>query len=57
MKEPISKIDLPWYKVGMVWLMIGLPAIVVVASMTTLVIAHKNAPTIISSSANAGSQD
>lgn len=37
----------PWYKVGMVWIMIGLPFVVVVASMVTLVIAHQNAPIII----------
>lgn len=36
----------PWYRVGMVWLMIGLPAIVVVAALCTAVIAHKNAPQI-----------
>lgn len=34
----------PWYRVGMVWLMIGLPAFVVVASLFTVVIAHQNAP-------------
>lgn len=39
----------PWYKIGMVWMMIGLPMTVVVASMITLVIAHRNAPIIISS--------
>lgn len=55
MKESNSSGDSPWYKVGMVWLMIGLPAVVVVASMTTLVIAHKNAPTIITHSENASS--
>ena len=36
----------PWYRVGMVWLMIGLPAIVVVASLITVVIAHQHAPEI-----------
>lgn len=41
----------PWYRVGMVWLMIGLPFIVVVASMITVTIAVQNAPQIISRSA------
>lgn len=36
----------PWYRVGMVWLMIGLPAIVVVAAVCTAVIAYQNAPEI-----------
>ena len=40
----------PWYKVGMVWVMIGLPAIVVVAALCTAVIAHKNAPEITTQS-------
>lgn len=39
--------QVPWYKVGMVWLMLGLPLAVVVASLVTVVIAHKNAPIII----------
>lgn len=40
----------PWYRVGMVWLMIGLPFIVVVASLVTVTIAYQNAPQIISRS-------
>lgn len=36
----------PWYKVGMVWLMLGLPAVVVVAALCTAVIAYQNAPEI-----------
>lgn len=40
--------DTPWYKIGMVWLMIGLPATVVIASIITLVIAHQNAPLVLS---------
>jgi hypothetical protein len=53
MKKTSSKINaLPWYKVGMVWIMIGLPFTVVVASMVTLVIAHQNAPIIITDSTN-----
>jgi hypothetical protein len=36
----------PWYRVGMVWLMIGLPATVVVASLCTTFIAYQNAPQV-----------
>lgn len=35
-----------WYRVGMVWFAFGLPAAVVIASLVTVVIAHKNAPLI-----------
>ena len=42
-----TKRNTPWYRVGMVWLMIGLPMSAVVASMVTLVIAHQNSPIII----------
>jgi hypothetical protein len=53
MKNTSSKINSPpWYKVGMVWVMIGLPFSVVVASMVTLVIAHQNAPIIITDTTN-----
>ena len=47
MNAPIKPIVQPWYRIGMVWLMIGLPLIVVVASMVTVVIAHQNAPRVI----------
>ncbi len=40
----------PWYKVGMVWVMIGLPFAVVIASTVTFVIAHDNAPLIVTDS-------
>jgi hypothetical protein len=36
----------PWYRIGMVWLMIGLPAVVVIASLVTVIIAHQHAPEI-----------
>ena len=35
-----------WYRVGMAWLAFGLPALVVVAALVTVVIAHNNAPII-----------
>lgn len=37
----------PWYRVGMVWLMITLPLIVVLASLLTVAIAYQNAPNLI----------
>jgi hypothetical protein len=37
----------PWYKYPMVWFVIALPAIAVVASITTLVIAVKHQPIVI----------
>ena len=37
----------PWYRIGMVWLMIGLPAIVVVACLITINIAIENKPQIV----------
>ncbi len=43
----IDKTPVPWYRVGMVWLMIGLPLLAVVASLTTVVIAVKNAPQLV----------
>jgi hypothetical protein len=39
--------ETPWYRIGMVWLMIALPVIAVVASLITVGIAHQNAPSII----------
>jgi len=37
----------PWYKYPMVWFVFALPAIAVVASITTLVIAEKHAPVVL----------
>ena len=44
--------SVPWYKIGMVWVMIGLPFSVVVASMVTMVIAYQNAPIVITDTAS-----
>ena len=38
--------SLPWYRYGIVWLVVILPLIAVAASVTTLFIAHENAPEI-----------
>lgn len=37
----------PWYKFPMAWFVFALPAIAVIASMTTMVIAVKNAPQVL----------
>lgn len=37
---------LPWYRYGMVWIVILLPVSVVIASMFTIAVAFKNAPII-----------
>jgi len=39
--------DKPWYKFPMLWFVIALPTIAVIASITTLVIAVKNAPQVL----------
>lgn len=36
--------SLPWYRYPIVWMAFMLPVIVVVASIITIVIAHKNPP-------------
>ncbi|MGB1011250.1 MAG: hypothetical protein ACPGVP_16120 [Thiolinea sp.] len=41
--------NLPWYRYSIVWLVIILPMIAVAASITTLYIAHQNAPEISTS--------
>lgn len=45
MKSSANTIQsLPWYRYGIVWLVVILPLIAVAASITTLYIAHQNAP-------------
>ena len=46
-QQHTSKESLAWYRYPMVWMVILLPALVVVASMFTIVIAHQNAPQLI----------
>ncbi|MBT8115568.1 MAG: hypothetical protein KJP04_09310 [Arenicella sp.] len=55
-KDPLQQADnqpeiLPWFRYGMVWMVILLPLLVVVASLITVVIAHNHAPVIIEKSA------
>jgi uncharacterized protein len=37
----------PWWRVGMVWLVVGGPAVVVVAAVATGVIAYRGADTVV----------
>lgn len=39
--------SLPWYRYPIVWFAFALPVIVVIASMVTIVIAHKNPPQML----------
>lgn len=38
---------LPWWRVGMVWLVVGGPALVVVAGIATAVIAYRGADVVL----------
>ncbi len=42
----------PWYRIGMVWLVLGGPALVVVAGITTAVIAYRGADPVVTSAAS-----
>lgn len=37
----------PWWRVGMVWLVVGGPAVVVVASLITAVVAYRGADEVL----------
>ena len=37
----------PWWRVGMVWLVVGGPAVVVVASLATAVVAYRGADEVL----------
>jgi len=47
MNNQTENTSLPWYRYGMVWMVILLPLIVVVASIITMAIAIKHAPIIV----------
>jgi hypothetical protein len=48
---------LPWWRHGMVWLVIGGPAVVVVAGITTAVIAVRGADPVLSTEERAAFSD
>ncbi|MFO1270117.1 MAG: hypothetical protein U1F50_00270 [Rubrivivax sp.] len=43
----------PWWRIGMVWLVLGGPAIVVVAAISTAVIAYHDADPVVTSAPGA----
>jgi uncharacterized protein len=43
----------PWWRVGMVWLVLGGPAVVVVASIVTAVVAYRGADEVLVESPSA----
>ena len=45
--EPMPEAPTPWWRVGMMWLVVGGPAIVVVAAICTAVIAHRGADDVL----------
>jgi len=47
MLQNSQEIELPWYRYGMVWMVILLPMLVVLASSFTIYIAYSNAPDIV----------
>jgi hypothetical protein len=49
-----APIERPWWRYGMVWLVIGGPLVVVVASIVTAVIAVRGADPVITESPDTG---
>ena len=45
---PPAPVSTPWWRVGMVWLVLSGPAVVVVAAISTAVIAVRGADPVIS---------
>ncbi len=43
----------PWWRVGMVWLVVGGPAVVVIASLGTAVLAYRGADQVLLETASA----
>ena len=44
---PAAAASTPWWRVGMVWLVVGGPLAVVVAALVTAVIAYRGADTVV----------
>lgn len=45
--QTIHSPETPWWRVGMVWLVLGGPAVVVVAGIVTAVIAYRGADEVL----------
>ena len=50
MKSPLPHDPSPWWRHGMMWLVFGGPAVVVVAGVVTAVIAIRGADTVVQGS-------
>jgi hypothetical protein len=46
-KPQPTEVPTPWWRVGMVWLVLGGPATVVVAALATAVIAYRGADPVV----------
>ncbi len=51
--EDLNPSPAPWWRVGMVWLVVGGPAVVVVASLATAVLAYRGADELLVQTASA----
>ena len=51
--EDLDPSPAPWWRVGMVWLVVGGPAVVVVASLATAVLAYRGADELLVQTASA----
>ncbi len=51
--EPAPATSPAWWRVGMVWLVLGGPAVVVVAAIGTAVVAYRGADPVLSSAPTA----
>ncbi len=48
MNTTVASVNPPWWRVGMVWLVVGGPFVVVVAACVTAVIAYRGQDPVIS---------
>lgn len=51
--EPAGPAPVAWWRVGMVWLVLGGPAVVVVAAMVTAVVAYRGADPVLTGAPSA----
>ena len=55
--KPVEADSPPWYRLPIVWMVIGGPAVVVVASFATLTLAIRNPDPVITPKATASASD
>lgn len=49
---PGPQVDVPWWRLPIVWLVLGGPTVVVIAAIVTAVIAYRGADVVIDTSAH-----